>query len=478
MIEVGYRDWIINGIRPQYITSNGIDWSNFPQVTIHCAAKSSEWEDARKEIEKFEEFAAQEISNTPLISGGTRVQCSRDGKIVTIEEGDKTWRGAVHYPRFKEDQFSDQVIEWDLILELEIPSTRPQYRIYVPCFNKYYNIEYTPWTVEEGGGEWGGVIVARPGSVAYWEDIDGVPRTGLEWDNINNVTEEDGSVASCYNNNSTPKATLGLAVYDWIDTKTNESLSIDEGMQVDNYGFFVKYATDSVSRSSEYIRIYNTKVRSEEGFFIAYSNRDPYFLDLNGLPVSGDAANGPESLIWACWDTAHNIDLSIDVNHPKVPTTDVTFFSTDVTFFFRFVLDRYKHIWVDTILFKIWYSLYDTSQNEPEYDPGFSCSEIGKMTIKENIPVRLVEIAGSACNIPEDGAWIEVNGVRHYWHYSHDHQEGDTGNDGLEVLTFQLQEPTDTIEIKTSTHKPPGSSTNTAADNSGSMIQYIKVIYV
>ncbi|MBC7109228.1 MAG: hypothetical protein H5T41_10700 [Methanomassiliicoccales archaeon] len=478
---MGYRDWIINGIRPKYITANGVDWSNFPQVTLHCAATPSEYyTDARDEIAKFSKFAALEISNTPLINGGTKVQCSPDGQRVVIKEGNNMWEGAIHYPKFKEDQFSDQVIEWDLILELEVPGARPSYGILVPGYNSYDHIEYYPW-IGEGGTieDYGGVILARPNSISQDSSGDSV-----EWTDISNIGIEDGNVAVAYNNSNVNKPLRPIECTDWINVETEENIVLPEGSRVNRYGFWIKFGYNG--GNPRYILEHNFawyafRVNAEQtDFLTTYNTRTPIFLDLNNRYIENPCPNDPNSMAWWCWDTGFlgTYPIDVEVNKPKVPTTEINYFE-DPTVNFRFGLatEPYKHFWIDVVYFRLEYVLDSIIQSESQYDPGFYGSEIGYLLIREDRPVKEVQLLGSACNIPVSGAWVEVNGVRQYWHYSHDHNDGDTGEDGIELLTFQLPEASKIIEIKTSRHDPP-SSNITAETNSGCKLVYIRLVYL
>ncbi len=74
-------------------------------------------------------------------------------------------------------------------------------------------------------------------------------------------------------------------------------------------------------------------------------------------------------------------------------------------------------------------------------------NEIGDMTITEDFDVRRVEVMGSGCHGP---AWIECNGTRRDWVYTHDAQY--PTNDmpqGTEKLTWILDNPTNIINFVT-----------------------------
>ena len=81
---------------------------------------------------------------------------------------------------------------------------------------------------------------------------------------------------------------------------------------------------------------------------------------------------------------------------------------------------------------------FKIAQTVPTDDPSFTGADIGDMTIVERRPVKSVEVIGSACNLP---AWLEVNGERHDWKFSHSHDSGDTGQDGIQTLVFTISPP-------------------------------------
>ena len=96
------------------------------------------------------------------------------------------------------------------------------------------------------------------------------------------------------------------------------------------------------------------------------------------------------------------------------------------------------------------------------------------MTITDTRPIKSVEVYGSACNLP---ATLTVNGVTQTWGVSHDHNTGDTGSDGLQYLTFTISPPATILNFTSSTHLPPTAEGDSAADNSGSRLNQIKVTY-
>ncbi|MBZ2167016.1 hypothetical protein [Methanobacterium spitsbergense] len=141
-----YDNWLINGVHPKWIVS--VD-KKLPKITLHCASQPGpEFEDAQDEIELFEQIACNTINNKPLINGGTDLQTSIDGKVVTITDGIHTWDGAIEYTVPTIDDTSETLVKWDMVIyvQLESASSKLPYSIYRPDFRLYGNIEYEPWT--------------------------------------------------------------------------------------------------------------------------------------------------------------------------------------------------------------------------------------------------------------------------------------------------------------------------------------------
>ena len=101
-------------------------------------------------------------------------------------------------------------------------------------------------------------------------------------------------------------------------------------------------------------------------------------------------------------------------------------------------------------------------------------NEIGDMTITEEFDVRRVEVMGSACHGP---AWIEMNGERRDWVYTHDGQY--PTNDmpqGTEKLTWIIDNPTDVIHFVTSKHWPVFKVSQEAPiKNHGCWLEWVKL---
>lgn len=129
------------------------------------------------------------------------------------------------------------------------------------------------------------------------------------------------------------------------------------------------------------------------------------------------------------------------------------------------------------------YNEYDNidmymSSDKAAWDCAYNnCSEIGYMQIVEQTNVKRVEIYGSACCGSEEFPnWIEMNGERVYWHYCQDVTW--VGNElpfGWEKIIWNLDTPTDTIELQTSNHVSPAADLE---DNLGCWLQYVRLVYV
>lgn len=106
-------------------------------------------------------------------------------------------------------------------------------------------------------------------------------------------------------------------------------------------------------------------------------------------------------------------------------------------------------------------------------------NEIGWMEITETSNVVAVEVYGSACaafaSYPN---WIDCNGEKRYWHYSHD--EGDWGPEdntlpyGWEKLRWEIT-PSTTVILQTSTHD--SSDREHPEEWTGCWLQWVRLIF-
>ncbi len=444
---MGYGDWTINGITPRWITggddsASGVDWTEFPKVTLHCAAYPDDfYADARDEIEAFRAIAADVINNKPLMNGGTDLQVSRDGQIVTITEGNNSWQGALYYPQFIETEFADQLIQWDLIFELQLVNL-PAYAIYSPDYRLYRNIDYQCWT-KDVPAQTGGTVSAFPGTVSD----NSIPNATWGWVNQGLIEGADGYTAHA----------------------TNDSGSVGGSKQLiaSNFGFNIP--TDMVVSRVQVKICYanNSKIRSP------YFNIAKHYITIAGAgmysPVDEaikDYAQGtdPSNMQTIVLD-------SLDGSLPYFSTDPSAYNDPNFTVSYSATLDKYKEVWVDYIQVIITYVPKDQDMSS---DPNAAGREIGIMTITEDRAVKQVEVQGNACNLP---ATLAVNGNIQSWHYSHDHNTDDTGEDGLETLTFTISPPSMILSFLSSQHLAPVDGVNSAALNSGCYLKQVKVVY-
>jgi hypothetical protein len=128
------------------VGEDGIDWSNYPKITIHCLAfgdnKDVYMNDARRYVSMFFAMSSEEITNEALYKGGSDLQTSPANQLITITEGNGTGGynqgiGALYIPKFTEksyakiggqyyipslDLYTNSVIEFDLEIELQLPN--------------------------------------------------------------------------------------------------------------------------------------------------------------------------------------------------------------------------------------------------------------------------------------------------------------------------------------------------------------------
>jgi hypothetical protein len=132
-----YGEWDIGGLTPQYIHDDGVDWKNYPTITLHCIAFGIEGDpdlsDARDIINQYKALASEEINIVQLYKTGKDIQTVPANNLITIKEGNTSWSGALYYPQFDEKDFAKlpspvfvpilgihttSVIEFDLKIEL------------------------------------------------------------------------------------------------------------------------------------------------------------------------------------------------------------------------------------------------------------------------------------------------------------------------------------------------------------------------
>ncbi len=130
-----YLDWSIGGLVPTWIvdvkwgfggasSSSGTSAGRADStVTLHCCAVT------RDEIEAFKALMTPVFTNTNRLNGGTDLQVTPDGQILTIVNGPYTWNGIISSVQFDEDEYAtidgEAAIEFDIILELQRGTTTP-----------------------------------------------------------------------------------------------------------------------------------------------------------------------------------------------------------------------------------------------------------------------------------------------------------------------------------------------------------------
>ncbi len=474
---MAYGDWKIDDIPLNFkITA---DYSNQKNgnITLNCLAlKDNDGNDPRVEIQQFKDLECNSISNTKLLNGGTRIY-QTGGKIVTITDGVDTWEGAVDSIKFKEDSESAKQIVFDIVLQIEIPGPNPP-RVYEAPYNQYENMEYNEFT----GTSSDAYKPPTPGEDPD-ENTSGAIKISDNRYKVTKFAKTVGEVAgSCERNvvwsNETAIKFAGGLAHAYMDSS---NVGCTNGLYAKNFGFnkvipanakvkrltvHVKYANNSRSRAPYYNQTVHTCTVTGPNF---YTTKTRNFTQ----------GRTPTNPVNAAFDSLTK-DINVSEN-PRIyndPSFQVKYSAT---------LDRYKTCWVDYIAVSIEYELPDDSSSgggssgssgspgvpsnliaEQADEAGYA---LGTLRIVEASDVSKVRMYGSACNGP---AWIEVNGIRQEWHYSHDHVSGDTLKPGSEILEFELNPPTTEIMIKTSSHLKYGDKLN---NNKGAVLEWIEVIY-
>lgn len=138
--------WNIGGITPSKVTRASYDL-NKKQFTLVCIANKEDLNgsDPRTEINRFIEIASDGITNEEIINGGTDLQIGEGGGIIPITDGFKWWEGALNIPKFKEDQWSNLQIEYQLVLDIVISKGGGSFT-YLPLWTNYWNMVYYQYT--------------------------------------------------------------------------------------------------------------------------------------------------------------------------------------------------------------------------------------------------------------------------------------------------------------------------------------------
>jgi hypothetical protein len=99
--------------------------------------------DPRDEIAYFEAMQTRDITNEPLLSGGSKLQARN---IIEVTDGHDTWtRCALEPVEISEDMLSKDVITYNLNIHYELAGTSGSI-VYTPNYYDYNNIEYYMWS--------------------------------------------------------------------------------------------------------------------------------------------------------------------------------------------------------------------------------------------------------------------------------------------------------------------------------------------
>jgi hypothetical protein len=271
-----------------------------------------------------------------------------------------------------------------------------------------------------------------------------------EWSDIDNIKSADGNVATCTNN--------GVNGTNCSQILNGSNFGLDIGtvdLEVTRVQIKVNYANNSDFGVPSDDTSKHTVIISGSVFGSQTITKDY---------VQNSTPDNIQTLILDTLDGS----LPLFSNDPSA-YNDPTFMVS-----YQSPMDQYKSVWVDSIEVII---TFDPPSNSGDnnLDPDAEGNEFGYVTITLEREAKEVHITGNGCNIP---ATTTVNGMTNNWHYSHDHNTGDIGSDGIETLIYTLNPPSQIIVISTSTHLPPSDGTDTAANNSGTRLDPEKGIEV
>jgi hypothetical protein len=142
---MSYDNWLIGGLTPSHIRYISYD-KDKRTFTFNCVAKKDELDgaDPRTEIDIWLGLASDVIGNDSLRNGGSNLQvCNTE--LITITDGVLSWTGSLLKPKWKEDNWSDIAIEYDLIVKIETDGENGSF-IYIGDFGSYPNIDYSRYT--------------------------------------------------------------------------------------------------------------------------------------------------------------------------------------------------------------------------------------------------------------------------------------------------------------------------------------------
>ena len=451
---MGYEAWTINGIAPRWIRANGmnstegVDWTNFPKIIIHCAAYPDEqYPNPRDEIEMWKTLASETINNT-IIDNGTDLQVS-NGQIFTISNDTESWNGALYFPQFFETDYSNQLIEYDLIVELQLVNT-PISAKYTPDYRLYSNIDYQCWTEnnpEIVTTKTAGTVSQNPSPMTSQLGMDNYP-----WVNEGNIENGNGSCASCTN------TTQYAGQTEWLQA-SNFGFDIPTDHIVTRVQIRVRYANNSVTMGAVAMRHFINIVGTNFPVFPITTLMQDFVQDSTPADLQDFYA-----------DTLGSNDNTVEI--PSFSSDPATYNDSNFMVEYFSTLGNFKTSWVDFIQVNISYV-------PPGYtdggDPNAVGYELGIMTITEEYEVNQVVLVGNACNLP---ATLTINGVTQSWLMSHNDNTVPPVDEGKQQLIFPVSPPSTIITLESSIHEAPAGGTDSAAVNTGSRPDYIENFFV
>lgn len=122
-MKVKYGSWSLNGKSPSAIIDVQLDP---PKLTLKCVAVSKElggvYDDPLDEIKVFQGLRRWNVESVELLNGGTFVWGDRRHSLLEVKDGTHTYYGALESVKWGLDGYSDEIIEYELNLVLELPS--------------------------------------------------------------------------------------------------------------------------------------------------------------------------------------------------------------------------------------------------------------------------------------------------------------------------------------------------------------------
>jgi len=145
-MKVKYGSWSLNGKSPSAIIDVQLDP---PKLTLKCVAVSKElggvYDDPLDEIKVFQGLRRWNVESVELLNGGTFVWGDRKHELLEISDGEHTYWGVIESVKWKIDTYSDDLIEYDIDLVIELPSDPSKFFNY-----KVFGDGFDPSTFQGG----------------------------------------------------------------------------------------------------------------------------------------------------------------------------------------------------------------------------------------------------------------------------------------------------------------------------------------